>query len=110
MSGGRVIGYGIVCGRHRNTADKRGSTCKKQCLLHSEGPRAISHDEAKLRLKRWFVLGQFQELAWPAGMKRTTHLKCAGQAMELVASGTPGWSDMTDDELDDACRLVPAAT
>ena len=110
VSGGRVIGYGIVCGRHRNTADKRGSTCKKQCLLHSEGPRAISHDEAKLRLKRWFVLGQFQELAWPAGMKRTTHLKCAGQAMELVASGTPGWSDMTDDELDDACRLVPAAT
>ena len=71
------------------------------------GPRAISHHEAKLRLKRWFVAGQFQEPAWPVGQQRSHHLKCGGQCLGLFATGEPGWSEMSEDELNEACRVVP---
>ena len=108
MGGGRVIGYGIVCGRHSNAADKPGTQCKKQCLL-GMGPRAISHHEAKLRLKRWFVAGQFQEPGWPAGNQRAHHLKCGDQALCLFATGELGWSEMSEDELNEVCRMVPRA-
>ena len=108
MGGGRVIGYGIACGRHKNATDKRGTQCKKQCLLGKE-PRAISHHEAKLRLKRLFVAGQFQEAGWPAGKQRARHLTCGGQSLCLFATGEPGWSEMSEDELNEACRMVPPA-
>ena len=108
MGGGRIIGYGIVCGRHSNATDKPGTQCKKQCLL-GRGPRAISHHEAKLRLKRWFVAAHFQEAGWPVGKAREQHLNCGGQSLGFLATGEAGWSDMSEDELNEACRLVPPA-
>ena len=59
MGHGRLIGFGIVCGRHNNASDKPGTRCKRQVLL-GEGPTAMSHQEAKLRLKRWYVSGHVQ--------------------------------------------------
>ena len=107
MGGGRIIGYGITCGRHRNAADKPNTVCKKQCLL-GRGPRAISHHEAKLRLKRWFVAGQFLEPGWPAGKQRAHHPKAGGTSLPLFAAGEPGWSEMSEDELNEACCMPPA--
>ena len=105
-----IIGYGIVCGRHNNVADKLGTQCKKQCLL-GKGPSAISQLEARLRLKRWFVAGQFQEESWPIATMRTKHLKVAdfeGRQLALYASDTANaLSSLSADDLDAACRLVP---
>ena len=70
----------------------------------------LAGHEAKLRLKRWFVAGQFQEQCWPDGKKRENHLKSEGQGLGLLATGAAGWSEMSDDELNDACRIVPPAT
>ena len=105
-----VIGYGIVCGRHINVGDKLATQCKKQCLL-GQGPNAISHLEARLRLKRWFVAAQFQEESWPIATTRTKHLRCAdfgGQQLAFYASDAPNaLSKLSTVDLDDACHLVP---
>ena len=77
------------------------------CL--ARGPRPISHHEAKLRLKRWFAAGQFLERGWPAGQQRAHHLKAVGTSLFLFATGEPGWSEMSEDELNEACRMVPPA-
>ena len=106
MGHGRLIGFGIVCGRHNNASDKPGTRCKRQVLL-GEGPTAMSHQEAKLRLKRWYVSGHASEAAWPAATKRTAHVKFGGQSLALLASDAAGWCDMSEAELDDACRIVP---
>ena len=103
---GRIIGFGIVCGRHKNAIDKPDTRCKKQVLL-GEGSAQMSHSEAKLRLKRWFVVGHMSEDGWPAATKRKEHLKFGGPSLALLASDADGWSDMTEAELDEACRLVP---
>ena len=106
MGHGRLIGFGTVCGRHNNASDKPGTRCKRQVLL-GEGPTPMSHQEAKLRLKRWYVSGHASEDAWPAAAKRTAHIKFGGQGLALLASDAPGWCDMSEAELDDACRTVP---
>ena len=106
MGHGRLIGFGIVCGRHNNASDKPGTRCKRQVLL-GEGPTPMSHQEAKLRLKRWYVVGHVSEAPWPAATKRTAHIKFGGQGLALLASDAPGWCDMSEGELDDACRIVP---
>ena len=106
MGHGRLIGFGIVCGRHNNASDKPGTRCKRQVLL-GEGPTAMSHQEAKLRLKRWYVSGHASEATWPAATKRTAHVKFGGLSLALLASDAAGWCDMSEAELDDACRIVP---
>ena len=98
--------FGIVCGRHKNAIDKPDTRCKKQVLL-GEGSAQMSHSEAKLRLKRWFVVGHMSEDGWPAATKRKEHLKFGGPGLALLASDADGWSDMTEAELDEACRIVP---
>ena len=108
VSGGHIIGYGIVCGRHSNAKDRPDTQCKKQCLLGA-GSRPISQSEAKLRLKRWFVTGQLQEAEWPAHSKREKHLTCGGQGLALLASDAAGWSEMSEDELNATCHLLPPA-
>ena len=106
MGRGRVIGFGIMCGRHKNATDRPDTRCKRQVLL-GEGPTPMSHQEAKLRLKRWFVSGHMSEASWPAATKRKEHLKFGGVALALLASDAAGWSSMTDAELDEACCIVP---
>ena len=67
----------------------------------------MSHPEAKLRLKRWFVSGHASEESWPAATKRKEHLKFGGKGSVHLASDSSGWNSMTDAELDEACRCVP---
>ena len=103
---GPVIGYGMICGRHRNAADKPSTQCKKQVHL-GDGPTAMSHHEAKQRLKRWFISAQFQEGDWDVARMRSEHLKLGGKHLSDLASDVVGWSDMSDDELNEACQIVP---
>ena len=63
---GVLLVFGMWCGRHNNAGDKPDTNCKKQILL-SEGATPMSHREAQLRLKRWFVAGHMQDGLWPAG-------------------------------------------
>ena len=103
---GRIVGFGMWCGRHCNATDKPGTSCKKQVRL-GEGETPMSHREAQLRLKRWFVAGHMQEGLWPEGKKRAEHLNFGGKGLALLASDAPGWSDMTELELNEACSIVP---
>ena len=103
---GRLIGFGITCGRHNNLSDQPGTRCKRQ-VHFGEGPTPMSHQEVKLRLKRWYVSGHASEGLWPVATKRKAHLKFGGQGLALLASDAPGWRDMSEEELDEACRLVP---
>ena len=67
----------------------------------------MSHHEAKQRLKRWFISAQFQEGEWDVARVRSEHLKLGGVHLSHLASDAVGWSDMSDDELTEACRIVP---
>ena len=60
-------------------------------------------------MKRWFVAGQFQEEGWPACKQRAHHLNCGDKTLKAFATGEPGWSEMSEDELNEACRMVPRA-
>ena len=102
---GRVVGYGITCNRHHNARDKHNTKCKKQCILGT-GPLALSHHEAKLRLKRWFLAGQTLEDGWSDALKREHHLKCGGPGLAWLASDQPGWDNMTEEELNEACMRI----
>ena len=52
---------------------------------------------------------QSLELGWPRGKQRAYHLEAGGRSQGLFATGEPGWSEMSEDELDEACRAVPPA-
>ena len=106
MGSGRAIGYDIVCGRHRSATDKPSTQCNKQILL-GDGPTAMPHHEAKQRLKRWFISGQFQEGCWDVAGSRSEHLRFGGLHLGHLASGAGGWSDMYGAELNEACLVVP---
>ena len=100
---GILIGFGITCKRHTDDADGPGVYCKKHFLL---GKPPISHDEAKLRLKRWFVGGAHAEHGWTVGQSRTEHLRYGGRRLAQLASDTEEWSSIGEDELNGMVAAV----
>lgn len=70
-----LLGYGCVCGRHRNVNDS--IECKKQLCMG----KSLSADECRVRLKLWLLEGvQLDDLP----MARTAHLRHNPRLIQLV--------------------------
>ena len=99
-SGGKIIGYGVECGRHWNDDDDGGTRCKRAVTFGKSG---LSSEELQRRLKRWWVAGKCGT-TWPDdGKDRTHHVKMGGTFLRDFASGA--WQDLTDDDLEQIYRL-----
>ena len=97
---GKVIGWGVTCGRHWNADDHGRTPCKRAITFGNSG---LSSEELQRRLKRWWVAGTY-DTTWPDnGKKRTHHVKMGGTFLRDFASGE--WQDLTDDDLEQICRL-----
>ena len=69
----------------------------------------MSHAEAKLRLKRWYVAGS-QE-AFDPQTARTSHIKFGGRGLHMLDSGAEGWCSISEEDLNEiARRLGPSAS
>ena len=64
----------------------------------------MSHAEAMLRLKRWYVAGAQQ--AWEPRTARTDHTKFGGRGLRLLDSGAEGWCSISEEELNEMARRV----
>ena len=69
----------------------------------------MSHAEAKLRLKRWYVAGAQQ--TWDPQTARSSHIKFGGMGLCMLDSGAEGWCDIGEEELNEMARRVgPSAS
>ncbi len=94
--GGIVIGYGVFCGRHRNSDGTVSTTpCKKMVTIGDSG---MSHAEARIRLKRWLVAGRTTWL--DPDRERQAHIGLGGQQLRAFASDAGGWGDIAEADLD----------
>ena len=91
-----IIGFGITCKRHRNRMDEPGVICKKVCTLGNSG---MSHDEARRRLKRWYVAGLSDDI-WETEDPRTYHLKLGGTQLMRFGDDCPDWAGISEADLD----------
>ena len=98
---GVLTGFRITCRCHSDAEDKPGVICIKHLPL---GNPPMSHAEAKLRLKRWYVGGSQQ--TWDPQTARSSHLKFGGRSLHMLASGAEGWSSISEEELNDMARQV----
>ena len=97
---GKVIGWGVTCGRHWNADDHGRTPCKRAVTFGNSG---LSKEELQRRLKRWWVAGTY-DTTWPDnGKQRTHHVKMGGTFLRDFASGE--WQDLTDDDLEKIFRL-----
>ena len=64
----------------------------------------MSHAEAKLRLKRWYVAGS-QETFDPQ-VARTSHIKFGGRGLHMLASDAPGWCSVSEEDLNEMARRI----
>ena len=97
-------GFGITCRGHTDCHDKPGTICKKQLSL---GKSPMSHEEAKLRLKRWYVAGLTQ--TFKPDTARTSHIKFGGRGLEQLGSTAPGWCTIPEEDLNEMLRRGSAA-
>jgi hypothetical protein len=93
---GVFSGYGITCGRHKNLTDTASTVCKRALNVG-----AMSNGEVRRRLKRWYVGGFTMEHTWDADTQRTQHLKFGGKQLHELADDSPGWADITEDDLNE---------
>lgn len=98
-SHGVLVGFGITCRCHNNVDDRPGVICKRELPL---GNPPMSHVEAKLRLKRWYVAGS-QE-TWDPHTARTSHIKFGGRNLRDLDSRAEGWATITEWDLSDMAR------
>ena len=94
-SHGVLIGYGIVCGLHKNECGLHDKTPCKKTLTFGKGRCApIPEEEAKKRLKRWLVSSHDLD----PECERKSHVQLGGPQMKDFASdaGDPPWSDLDD--------------
>jgi hypothetical protein len=92
-------GFGITCRGHKNCGDKPGIFCKKQLTL---GKTPMSHEEAKLRLKRWYVTGLTE--TFDPETARTSHIKFGGRGLNKLGSTAPGWCTIPEEDLNEMLR------
>ena len=101
-----LVGFGITCRCHNNRDDKPGTICKKQILL---GNPPITHTEAKLRLKRWYVAGA--QGTWDPPTARSSHVYFGGRGLRMLDSGAVAWRGISENELNDIGRGIgPSAS
>ena len=62
----------------------------------------MSHEEAKLRLKRWYVAG-VQEF-WDSHIARSSHIKFGGRNLRDLDSGAEGLCNISEWGLNDMAR------
>ena len=87
------VGYGVTCARHCNANGLNAKTpCKKSLQI---GQIGITEQEARLRLKRWVVMGKIGKLK--EGLERQSHIACGGTQLSDLASGVCGWSELDPD-------------
>ena len=95
------MGFGITCRCHNNWEDRPGTICKKQLPL---GNPPMSHAEAKLRLKRWYIAGATE--VFDPESARTSHIAFGGRGLHMLASIAPGWRDLSEDDLNEIARAI----
>ena len=101
-----LVGFGITCRCHNNRDDKPGTICKKQILL---GNPPITHTEAKLRLRRWYVAGA--QGTWDPPTARSSHVNFGGRGLRMLDSGAVAWRGISENELNDIARGIgPSAS
>ena len=93
-----TTGYGVVCGLHTN-ADGRcaGTPCKKNLTIGESG---ITEQEARLRLKRWIVVGEIHKGQFDPQCIRQSHVHVGGKHCKDLGSDVCGWSDLSEADLD----------
>ena len=93
-------GFGITCRGHNDCHEKPGTICKKQLSL---GKPPMSHEEAKLRLKRWYVAGLHE--TFDPQTARSSHIKFGGRALHHLRSGAEtGWCTISEEDLNEMAR------
>lgn len=99
-SNGVLEGFGITCRGHHDCHEKPGTICKKQLSL---GKSPMSHEEAKLRLKRWYVAGLHE--TFDPQTARSSHIKFGGRALHQLRSGKEtGWCTISEEDLNEMAR------
>ena len=100
-SHGVLEGFGITCRGHNDRHDKPGTICKKQLSL---GKSPMSHEEAKLRLKRWYVAGLHE--TWDPQTARSSHIRFGGRGLHKLRSGAEaeGWCTISEEDLNEMAR------
>ena len=89
-SDGVVIGWGAICGLHKDVgADSSQLQCKKAASL-SQRAGSPSEQQLRLRLKRWLLTGLLDTEDWPPDAMRRTHV---GLQLGELADG-PSEEDM----------------
>ena len=102
---GKIIGWGVTCGRHWNADDHGRTPCKRAVTFGKSG---LSSEELQRRLKRWWVAGTY-DTTWPDnGRARSHHVEMGGKFLRDF--GSQVWRDLTDDDLERICRLHRAQT
>ena len=96
---GVLVAFEIRCRGHNNDDDGPTTICKKHLPL---GTPPMSHAEAQLRLKRWYVAGS-QE-TWDPHTARTSHIKFGGRNLRDLDSRAEAWANISEWGLNDMAR------
>jgi len=72
---GLFVGWGGNCGKHC------GKTACKKALTFGSGPKAISEEEGKVRIKQWLLMGRALPAA--ATNSRSKHIAIDARTFEL---------------------------
>ena len=78
---------------------RRAFSVKKQSAL---GKTPMSHEEAKLRLKRWYVTGLIE--TFDPEIARTSHIKFGGRGLNKLGSTAAGWCTISEEDLNEMLR------
>ena len=92
---GAVHALSLECNRHNNASDNVSDQCARDLTLIP----GLSEEEAKRRLKRWFVAG-LADADWDRDRERTQHGKLGGKSLRLFSDDHPEWGDITEPDLD----------
>ena len=96
---GVLEGFGITCRGHNDCDDRPGTICKKSLSL---GKSPMSHEEAKLRLKRWYVAGLNE--TWDPQTARSSHIRFGGRGLIKLGSTAEGWCTISEEDLNEMAR------
>ena len=98
---GMAVAFGVTCAKHDNAdGTHSGTPCKKWLTL---GP-GMTDTEAKLRLKRWILVGKLQEHSFDANTQRKCHIAAGGKPYLCdLAPDVCGWADL-DADLDELLK------
>ena len=104
--GGVLKRYGVLCCRCRHTNNADGTVkhtpCKKMVTIGKSG---LTQEEARLRLKRWLVVGSTGRL--DPERERQSHIGMGGWHLSKFDSVKPGWGEIPESDLDKMIAGMP---